>query len=173
MLEHLSAECPPVDILVNSASVFPRTPLADVTVEQWDEVHAVNLRAPFLLGRELGMAMAQRGWGKIINISDCAVNRPYKNYLPYLVSKAGLVSLTRVLALELAPHVQVNTIAPGTVLMPEGADGGLESLILAKTPLKRIGTPEDVAKLVRFLVEDGDFATGGFFAMDGGAGIPA
>src|SRR5262249_24556224 len=103
--------------------------------------------------------------------ADGAIRRPYRNYLPYLVSKAGLAALTETLALEFAPTVQVNTVAPGTVLMPENAPPGLEEFIIKKAPLKRLGTPDDVAKMVLHLILHGDFQTGGFYAVDGGIGL--
>jgi pteridine reductase len=159
------------EILVNSASVFYATPLGEISVEQWDENLDVNLRAPFLLSQKLGMQMKVNGGGKIINIADSLMNRPYRRYLPYLVSKAALASLTRVLALELAPEVQVNCIAPGTVLMPEEAPGELQDYILRKTPLHRLGSPEDVAELTHYLVTSGDFMTGGIYPVDGGISV--
>jgi pteridine reductase len=160
-----------VDIVINSASVFWRTPLEEVSVDQFDATVDVNLRAPFFIARELGLKMRAHGFGKIINIADAAIRRPYRNYAPYLISKAGIAALTETLALELAPEVQVNTVAPGTVLMPEDASAGMRDAIVRRTPLKRIGSPGDVAAIVRHLVENGDFTTGGFFAVDGGAGL--
>ena len=165
------ASVPPVDVLVNSASVFWRTPLEGLTEDQFDATLAINLRAPFFLARHFGLAMKSRGRGRIINVADAAVRRPYRNYAAYLISKSALVAATEVLALELAPVVQVNTVAPGTVLMPEDADADLEALIIRKTPLKRTGDPSDVAAMVRHLAEAGDFMTGGYYAVDGGSGI--
>jgi pteridine reductase len=171
MLAALEMAYPPIDVLINSAAVFPRTPINTLTVEQWDQTLAVNLRAPFVLSRRLGLLMADRGSGKIINIADASVRRPYRDHLPYLVSKASLASLTEVLALELAPHVQVNTVAPGTVLLPPDSPPGLEQAIIRRTPLGRIGSPDDVAALVLFLIEHGDFMTGGTYAADGGVSL--
>lgn len=167
-----SAELSHVDVLVNSASVFFRTPIETVTAEEWDRVMAVNLRAPFFLAQRLGLAMKQRGHGKIINIADCSARRPYRNYLPYIVSKGAIVTMTQALALEFAPEVQVNCVAPGTVLLPESKEfDKLRGPIEKRTPLKRIGSPEDVAKMVLFLVKEGEFMTGGYYPVDGGAGI--
>jgi NAD(P)-dependent dehydrogenase (short-subunit alcohol dehydrogenase family) len=170
MLTMIERECPPVDVLVNSASVFYATPLESATTEQWDENLNVNLRAPFLLAQSLGLKMVERGRGKIVNITDCSIRRPYLNYAPYLVSKTGLVALTEVLALELAPHVQVNAVAPGTVLLPESEVPGQREQSIRRAPLKRIGNPADVASMVVYLVEHGDFMTGGYYPVDGGAG---
>lgn len=171
MLDGLNENHTHIDILVNSASVYYETPLLSITAQQWDDNLNVNLRAPFLLAQALGPAMASRGAGKIINIADCSVKRVYRNFLPYLVSKVALVGLTETLALELAPMVQVNTIAPGTVLLSEEASEILREQCIKRSPLKRLGTPEEVAALVRYLVCDGDFVTGGYYAVDGGAGI--
>lgn len=168
----LAAPGGPPAVLVNSASVFPTTPLESLTTAQWDAVMAVNLRAPFQLARALGPAMAARGAGKIINIADGAIHRPYRRHLPYLVSKSALDAMTRVLALELAPAVQVNTVAPGTVLFADDQPPALREAIVRDTPLGRIGEPADVAAMVVHLVLHGDFITGAFVAVDGGVGIP-
>lgn len=171
MLLDLARLVPPVDVLVNSASIFPCTPIQDLTVDAFDRILAVNLRAPFMLARHFGLQMKSQGRGKIINIADSAVQRPYRHHAPYLISKAALEAATRVLALELAPEVQVNTVAPGTVLLPEGAPAGLEAAIVRRTPLARTGSPGEVAAMVRHLVESGDFATGGTYVIDGGVAI--
>jgi NAD(P)-dependent dehydrogenase (short-subunit alcohol dehydrogenase family) len=170
MLTMIERECPPVNVLVNSASVFYPTPLPETSVLQWNENLDVNLRAPFLLAQSLGHKMVQRGRGKIVNITDCSIRRPYTNYAPYLVSKAGLMALTEVLALELAPQVQVNAVAPGTVLLPHNEAPGQREQSIRRAPLKKIGSPDDVAAMVLHLIENGDFMTGGYYAVDGGAG---
>lgn len=168
----LAAPGGPPAVLVNSASVFHPTPLDALTAAEWDAVMAVNLRAPFQLARALGPAMAARGGGKIINIADGAIRRPYRRHLPYLVSKSALEAMTRVLALELAPAVQVNTVAPGTVLFSGDQSPALRDAIVRATPLGRVGEPADVAAMVAHLVLHGDFVTGAFVAVDGGVGIP-
>jgi pteridine reductase len=162
---------PTVDVLVNSASVYYPTPLAEVTLQQWNDNLHVNLQGPFLLSQHLGLKMVQRGRGRIVNIVDCNLRRPYRGFLPYLVSKAGLMSLTECLALELAPQVQVNAVAPGTVLLPPDATEEQRETSIRRSPLKRIGDPEDVARMVLHLVLHGDFMTGGYYAVDGGSGI--
>jgi NAD(P)-dependent dehydrogenase (short-subunit alcohol dehydrogenase family) len=156
------------DVLVNSASVFPRTPLPDADAATFDGILAVNLRAPFLLARRIGLAMKERGRGAIVNVADWAAKRPYEGYLPYCISKAGLVAATEGLARALAPEVRVNTVAPGPVLWPEGLSDAAKETVLSKTPLGRPGTPGDVARAVRFLVEGSDFVTGAFLTVDGG-----
>ena len=167
-LERVAAECAGVDVLVNSASIFPRTPLADVTIEQWDDIYAANLRAPFFLARTIGLAMKKRGRGAIVNITDWSAERPYRGYLPYCASKAGLVALTKGLAKTLAPEVRVNAVAPGPVMLPEDMTDAERDIVLRQTPLAREGRPENVAKAVRFLVETADFTTGASLTVDGG-----
>ncbi len=156
-----------LDVLVNNASVFYRTPLATLGEGEWDENLAVNLKAPYLLSLRLGREMRARGAGKIVNIADVAAFRPSRDYLPYCVSKAGLVALTQGLARALAPAVQVNCIAPGPILPPAGATEAECAAILAHMPLGRFGSPADVAAVV-YLVEGTDFVTGTTVVVDGG-----
>ena len=157
-----------IAVLVNSASNYFRVPFDDLTEEVWDASLDVNLKGPFLLSWHLGRAMRARGEGRIVNIADWAAERPYKNYLPYTVSKAGLVCLTKALAKELAPKVAVNAVAPGPVLAPEDMDDAEKQAIVRATPLGRFGSAEDVARCVRFLVEEAEFTTGAVFLVDGG-----
>jgi NAD(P)-dependent dehydrogenase (short-subunit alcohol dehydrogenase family) len=161
----------PVDVLVNNASVFYRTPIDTVGEAEWDAVMTVNLKAPYLLSLAVGRGMRARGEGKIVNLADVAVDRPHPGYLPYNVSKAGIVALTRSLARELAPAVQVNCIAPGPVL--EAIDGTPETTaaVLRRTPLGRLGSAADVAAAVRFLLEGSDFVTGTTVVVDGGRAL--
>lgn len=157
-----------IDVLVNCASVFYRKPLEELTERDWDLNLDTNLKAPFFLSKFAGAAMRRQGAGKIVNIGDWAGIRPYNNYLPYTVSKSGLIGLTRALAKALAPEVQVNCIALGPVMPPEeyGTD---EIARLAKATLtKTLGTPEDVARAVVFMCEGTDFATGATLMLDGG-----
>ena len=120
---------------------------------EWDEVMTVNLKAPYLLSLALGRAMRARGSGKIVNLADIAAERPYLDYLPYSVSKAGIVALTRGLARALAPQVQVNCVAPGPVLEAIDATPAMTAAVLRRTPLGRFGAATDVAAAVRFLIE--------------------
>src|SRR5260370_15620995 len=107
-----------IDVLVNSASVFYRKPLEELTEHDWDVNLNTNLKATFFLSKFAGAAMRRQGAGKIVNIGDWAGIRPYNNYLPYTVSKSGLIRLTRALANALAPEVQVNCIPLGPVIPP-------------------------------------------------------
>ena len=158
---------PSLGLLVNSASVYPQTPIGGISAEAWDAVFAANLRAPFLLSQKLGLAMKAAGGGHIVNIGDWAGMRPYRSYLPYVVSKAGIIHMTRALALELAPEVQVNCVCPGPVLLPENFDSASAAEARQQTPLKRLGDPGEIARAVRFLAES-TFATGAILTVDGG-----
>ncbi len=164
----VALECRTADILVNSASIFPRTPLADLTFEAWDEIFDVNLRGPFFLAKEIGLAMKARGRGAIVNIADWSGSRPYQGYLPYCVSKAALLAANTGLARTLAPEVRVNAISPGPVMFPEEMGEREQEHILGRTPLGREGSPREVAKAVRFLVEGATFSTGAVLTVDGG-----
>jgi pteridine reductase len=157
-----------IDVLVNCASVFYRKPLEEVTEHDWDVNLDTNLKAPFFLSKFAGAAMRRQGAGKIVNIGDWAAIRPYNNYLPYTVSKSGLIGLTRALAKALAPEVQVNCVAIGPVMPPEGSSEEEIARMVAGTLTKRLGSPEDVAHAVMFLCEGTDFATGSTLLLDGG-----
>lgn len=164
----VEAETGGIAVLVNSASNYLRVPFDGLTEAVWDASLDVNLKAPFLLSWKLGLAMRARGEGRIVNLADWAAERPYRDYLPYCVSKAGIVCLTRALAKELAPEVTVNAVAPGPVLPPDDMAETERAAIVRVTPLRRFGTPEDVARCVRFLVEEADFTTGSIYHVDGG-----
>jgi pteridine reductase len=157
-----------VHMLVNTAAIFPRTPVGGLRAEDFDRCHAVNLRAPAVLAVELGRRMKAAGGGAIVNITDWATARPYAGYAPYFASKAALEGLTRSLAIELAPEVRVNAVAPGAVLLPEGTTDAERAAIKAATPIGRIGLPEDVAAAVLFLLAGTSYATGSVVHIDGG-----
>jgi len=157
-----------IDILVNSASIFYRKPFEELTEEDWDANLDTNLKAPFFLAKFAGASMRRTGAGKIVNIGDWAAIRPYNNYLPYVVSKSGLVGLTRALAKALAPEVQVNCVALGPVMPPEDYDSAEIETLKKATLTKTLGSPEDVARAVLFLCEGTDFATGSTLMLDGG-----
>lgn len=156
-----------LDALVNNASAFYPTPIDSTTPAQWQEIMDSNLRAPFFLAREATAALrATRGC--IVNIGDIHGYRPLRGHAIYSIAKAGLMMLTQALAKELAPDVRVNAVAPGAVLWPQDLDAELRGRIVSHTVLKRPGTPEDVAKAVRFLIQDADYVTGQVLAVDGG-----
>lgn len=157
-----------LDILVNSASVFFPSPLGGVSELQWDALLNTNLKGPFFLSQKLGLAMKAAGGGIIVNIGDWAAERPYAGYLPYCISKAGVVAMTKGLAKSLAPEVRVNCINPGPVMLPDDLSETERMEVLHKTPLKRTGEPRDIANAVLFLCEGTNFMTGAFITIDGG-----
>ena len=158
-----------VDVLVNNASVFYPTTFGKITEGEWDDLMTVNLKAPFFLAQEIGSRMVTQRSGKIINLVDWTGLRPSLNYLPYSISKAGLIAATKGLARLLAPRVQVNSIAPGPILPYRGMSGKQKKAILQRTLLKRFGHPRDIAETVRFLIERTDFITGALIPVDGGS----
>jgi pteridine reductase len=156
-----------IDILINSASIFAPTPLTEITERDWDANLDTNLKAPFFLSKFAATAMRKQGAGKIVNLGDWAGIRPYKDYLPYSVSKSGLIGLTKALAKELAPEIQVNCIALGMVMPPENYSKAEIERLVGRTLTKKMGTPEDVARAVVFFCET-DFATGTILPLEGG-----
>ena len=160
-----------LDALVNNASTFYPTPLGTVTESQWDALLGSNLKAPFFLCQAAAPHLARRQ-GAIVNLVDIYAERPLKGYPAYSIAKAGLAALTRSLAVELAPDVRVNGVAPGAILWPEQADGGqTQADILARIPLARSGSPADIAGAVRFLLEEAPYITGQIIAIDGGRSV--
>ncbi|MDZ7687811.1 MAG: SDR family oxidoreductase [Halobacteriales archaeon] len=156
-----------IDILVNSAAVFYETPVGEVTAEDWNHNMNVNLRAPFFASQRA----ASHGAEKVVNIAGVGARRPYPSYLPYSVSKAGVVSLTKGLAKALAPETTVNAVSPGTVLSPDDRSDEDEKRIAEQTPVGRIGEPEDIADTVAFIVESSEFLNGAVIDVDGGRSL--
>lgn len=171
LMDAILARFGALDVLVNNAAIFPRTPFATVTEEEWDRALDTNLKGPFLCARRAGREMLRRGSGKIVNIADVSAFRPWGNYIPYCVSKAGVVALTQGLARALAPAVQVNAVAPGAILFPDAYTEQQKERVLAQVPAGRAGSPEDVARTVLFLVEGPDYITGAVIPVDGGRSL--
>jgi NAD(P)-dependent dehydrogenase (short-subunit alcohol dehydrogenase family) len=160
-----------LDVLVNNAAIFPHTPFDTVSEADWDRVMAVNLKAPFFLAQAAARPMRAQGAGKIINLADISAERPWSGYLPYCISKAGIVTLTRGLARALAPSIQVNAVAPGAILFPEHTSADEKERLLRSVPLGREGDPQDIARTVRFLIEGSDYITGVVLPVDGGRAV--
>ena len=158
-----------LDAVVNNASSFHPTPVGEITEEDWEDLIGANLRAPLFIAQAAAPAL-KKTQGAIVNITDIHAERPLKNYVVYSVAKAGLVGLTRSLARELAPEVRVNAVAPGPILWPddEEFDELSRQRIISHTPLKREGTPEDIAKAVHFLLAEATYVTGETVNVDGG-----
>lgn len=159
-----------IDILVNNAAVFFRTPIETLTVEDWERTIEVNLNGTFMCAHKLGLRMKEWGWGHIINIADVAGQRPWADYIPYSVSKACVITFTQGLAMELAPEVMVNAIVPGPVLFQDDTPPEVQQREIEKTLVKRAGTPEEVAETVAFVAES-DYSTGSLFHVDGGRAL--
>ncbi|WP_422930721.1 SDR family NAD(P)-dependent oxidoreductase [Singulisphaera sp. PoT] len=162
-----------IDHLVNMASVYRRTPFSRLKPADFDDMIAANLAGPY----HTSMAAARRMQGqeardgiqgRIINFGDWATDRPYKNYLPYLIAKGGLATMTLALAKELAPTILVNLIQPAMIEPPSDFSQDDCDAVVAQTPLARVGTPEDVIGLVLYLLEGTTFATGSCIRVDGG-----
>lgn len=160
-----------IDVLVNGASTFSPTPLAGITEPQWDALLDVNLRGPFFFAQAVAAGMRRRRRGKIINLADVSAFSPWPTYLPYCIAKAGVIAMTRGLAKALAPHVQVNAIAPGPILPPPGLSAAERRRAAAATLLKHWGSPRDIAATVLYLVEGTDFVTGQVLVVDGGRSL--
>jgi NAD(P)-dependent dehydrogenase (short-subunit alcohol dehydrogenase family) len=155
-----------IDILINNASIYEKNQFGKTTLDDWDRHLNANLRAPFFLAQEVIPWMKKEG--QIINIADWAGLRPYADFIPYCVSKAGLLCLNTALAKALAPRIRVNAILPGPILLPEKSSPRFKRAVIEATPLKRIGAPKDIVKAVAFLVESGSFMTGAQISVDGG-----
>ncbi|NIS38564.1 SDR family oxidoreductase [Candidatus Saccharibacteria bacterium] len=171
MKNNVMAEFQRIDGLINNAAIFYKTPLLETTEKQWDQFMDVNLKGVFLGCQCFGEVMYQQKQGKIINIADVAAENVWSGYIPYCVSKAGVIALTRGLAKALAPYVTVNAIAPGTVLLAESYDEEEEQRLIDKTPLKRVGDPQDIANTAVFLLEGSDFVNGTIIKVDGGRSL--
>ncbi|MCU0503135.1 MAG: SDR family oxidoreductase [Anaerolineae bacterium] len=169
-VEQVIARFGRLDILVNNASVWLRAPFLDITRDDWQAALDINLTGPFLMSQAVAPQMLKQESGLIVSITDLSAYQTWPGYAHHAATKAGLVALTRVMAAELAPHVRVNAIAPGTVLLPEGAGEAKVNWAVQNSLLKRVGRPEDVARTVLFLV-DSDFTTGAVYFVDGGRAL--
>jgi pteridine reductase len=160
-----------LDLLINNASSFYPTPVGDITGIDWDDLVGTNLKAPLFLSQAAAPLLKEAS-GLIVNLADIHGMKPLRRYPVYSIAKAGLIMLTRSLARELGPHVRVNAIAPGPVLWPEdGLDSTLQQKIIERTALKRLGSPEDVARACLFFATEAPYVTGQILAVDGGRSL--
>jgi pteridine reductase len=166
----LTARFQRLNVLVNNASVYKPGRLRDTDMSLMREVAAVHVQSPLLLCQQFE-SMLRASRGHVVNLVDLLAERPWPEYLAYCASKAALANLTLGLARELAPEVTVNGIAPGVVEWPDDYPQAEREKYLKRVPLRRAGTPEDVAKLVHFLVTDGTYITGQIIRLDGGRSI--
>jgi len=157
-----------LDVVINSAAVMERTPVGDVSVNDWDAMFALNLRAPFFISQAAAKVMGAEG--SIVNIADLAAFETWPAYIPHAISKAGVVKMTESLARALAPRIRVNCIAPGAVLLPEDWDEDTARRFASTTPLERLGDPSDVVTAMLYLLR-ADYVTGETIVVDGGRRI--
>ena len=162
-----------IDVLVNNAAIFDERPFLEVDDDLWQRTLAVNLTGSFNVAQATARVMERGRRGHIINICGTAGISPIGDYAPYCVAKAGVDMLTRCMAEALAPHIQVNGIAPGTVLFPEGTTQEEQRRVIERIPGGVIGRPEDIAEAVCFLAGAPTYMTGTIIAVDGGAGLGA
>jgi 3-oxoacyl-[acyl-carrier protein] reductase/pteridine reductase len=167
MADTIIAEFGGVDIIVNSASLFEKTPFPTNDISAWHRVTGISIDGPFYVCNTLVPSMLERGGGAIVNIVDLSAFEPWPNFAAHGVSKAALLAFTRQLALELAPTIRANAVAPGPVMPPPNYDPKSVEETAQLTMLKRWGTPEDVAFAVRYLVE-AEFVTADVITVDGG-----
>jgi len=175
LVESITEKYSALHVLVNNASGFEPTPLESCTHNDFDAMIDSNLRGPYFLVQGLA-PLLRKSRGSIVNIVDTHVERPLLNYNVYGAAKAGLASLTRSLAVELAPEVRVNAVAPGAILWPESGEAYGEeqrARTVAATPLGRMGDAQDIADVVGFLARDAKYVTGQVISVDGGRGLTA
>jgi pteridine reductase len=171
MLSTLDAKVGSIDVLINNASIFFATPLEKITEEEWDAFQSIHIKSSFFLSRAIGLKMKKRKIGKIINIVDSATSHPDPDFLPYIISKSALNIATVGLAKALAPYVQVNGVAPGPILPPEGAGNKEKKRVIKTTLLNRFGDPADIVATVNYLLSGTDYVTGVIIPVDGGRSI--
>jgi len=159
-----------LDVLINNASTFYRTPIGSANDQHWDDLFGTNVKAPFFLA-QAAAPFLRKTHGCIINMVDIHARRPLKEYSIYSMAKAALETMTKALARELGPEIRVNGVAPGAILWPDDLDEVTKQRILSKTFLKRKGEPEDIAKAIRFIIEDAPYMTGQILSIDGGRSL--
>ena len=167
IIAHAAACFGGVDILINNAAIFEPGSLETTSEDEWDRHFAINLKAPFFLCQAFAAALKPDQQGHIISLADWRALRPGKDYLAYTLSKSGLVTLTRSLARQLAPRVQVNAIAPGAILPAPGQDIEQLNQRARQIPLRRAGSPADISEAILFLLHS-DFITGEVLPITGG-----
>jgi pteridine reductase len=156
-----------LDALVNNAAIFPRTPFEELTAARFAEILRTNLEAPLFLAQACA-PLLRASRGAVVNIVDIYGKFPLREHLAYSVSKAALIAATRCLAVELAPDVRVNALAPGIAMFPDGYDEATKKKLVARTLLRRAGNASEIARAVRYLLEGTETMTGQVLTLDGG-----
>lgn len=167
LVERVVAHFGRLDVLVNNASVFETMTLEEFEAGAWERTLRINVTAPAVLAHGARAALREAG-GRIVNICDAAIQQPWADHVAYMVSKGALETLTKVLARAFAPEVNVVGVAVGVAAWPEHYDAQTRERLTRRIPLRRAGTPEDVAAAVHFLLRDGDYITGAILPVDGG-----
>jgi pteridine reductase len=169
-ISQLIASLGRLDVLINNASSFYPTPLQDCDNEQWNDLINSNLKGPFFLSQKLA-PMLVKAQGAIVNISDMHARQALSNHPIYTIAKAGNIAMTKSLALDLAPDVRVNSVAPGAILWPEHEEDDIDKQgsVLSKVPMGRLGTESDIAQTAFFLAVNATYMTGQTIAVDGGS----
>lgn len=167
----VSARWERLDLLVNNASLFEPVPFEQIDLQAWETMQAVNLRAPFLLCQGLLPALRASEGGLVVHLCDIGAERPVSGYAHYSVSKAGLAMLVKAMAVELAPQVRTVGISPGHVVWPPAYSEAVREQLARRIPMKRVGTAEDIARLVRFLALEAPYVNGAIVPVDGGLGV--
>ncbi len=160
-----------LDAIVHNAGIFERVPFGEIDRARYARMQAINCEAPFFVTQGLLPELRAAGSACVVHVTDIAAERPLPAYAHYSVSKASLLMLTRALAVELAPTIRVNAVAPGTVMFPEDFDAATRGRFLARIPMGREGSAGDVATAVAYLVCDAAFVTGQVLAVDGGRSV--
>jgi 3-oxoacyl-[acyl-carrier protein] reductase len=160
-----------VDLLINNAAVFFNSSLKDTTEQKWDKTLNTNLKGSFLISQAVAPYMLKRKNGCIINIASIGGIQAWTNFLPYCVSKAGVIMLTRCLAKTLAPHIRVNAIAPGIINIDGEENSKVKHILKKNILLKRYGTPSDITDIVLFIAKKSKYITGQVFVVDGGKSV--
>ena len=157
-----------LDLLVNNAGIFFPARWDQLTENDWDRILGVNVKGTFFCAQAAARLMMLRKRGRIINISSLGGIRAWPDYTHYCASKAAVIMLTRCLAKALAPHILVNSIAPGSIVFPDEKPSALTRKVIRSTPCRRAGRPEDISDMVLYLAANGEFITGQTFVVDGG-----
>lgn len=159
-----------IDVLVNNAAIFPSaSEVPNVRESLWDAVMDANLKSSFLCAQEVAAHMIKQKSGRIINIASLGAFQAWPKHIPYCVSKAGVVMLTKTLAKALAPHITVNAVAPGTIIIPNEETSDIIHPSIEKIPLRKYGMPSDITNMIVFLSTTSNYITGQVIRVDGGA----